>query len=105
MSLPLLGWLLPSLIAISALLIFALRLDAARLAVLSRLWSSSWRFGQNLRGTTGTVIVAATVFLLVAGIGAATFYLGNPLEATRSGDPVPLSSSGAEGEMLALPKC
>ena len=63
-------------IAISALLIFPLRSDAARLALLSRLRSSSWGFGQDLRGTTGTLIVAAAVFLLVAGIGAAVSYVG-----------------------------
>jgi cytochrome c-type biogenesis protein CcmH len=42
--------------------------------------------------------VAAAAFLLVAGIGAATFYLGAPPEATGSGDTV--SRSGSDGEML-----
>jgi tetratricopeptide (TPR) repeat protein len=98
MSFTRLGWLLPSLIAISALLIFALRSDAARLALLSRLRSSSWGGGQDLRGTAGTLSVAAAAFLLVAGIGAATFYLGAPPEATGSGDTV--SRSGSDGEML-----
>ena len=96
MSLTLLGWLLPSVIAISALLIFPLRSDAARLALLSRLRSSSWGFGQDLRGTAGTLIVAAAGFLLVAGIGAATFYLRDPPEATGS-----RARSGSDGEMLA----
>ncbi len=100
MSLTLLGWLLiVSSIAISALIIFLLRSDAARLALLSRLRSSSWRFGQDLRGTPGTLIVAAAVFLLVAGIGVATSYLGAPPKATGSGDT--LSHSGSDGEMLA----
>ena len=85
MSFALLGWLLPSLIAISALLIFPLRSDAAGLPLLSRLRSSSWRFGQGLRGSAGTLIVAAAGFLLVASIGAASFYLGDPPAATRSG--------------------
>ena len=84
MSFTLLGWLLPSLIAISALLIFPLRSDAARLALLSRLRSSGWGFGQDLRGTTGTLIVAAAGFLLVAGIGVTAFYLGDPSAATAS---------------------
>jgi cytochrome c-type biogenesis protein CcmH len=68
--------------------------DAARLALLSRLRSSSWGFGQDLRGTAGTLIVAAVVFLLVAGIGAATSYMGDPPEATGSGDTT-------NGEVLA----
>ena len=93
MSLTPLGWLLVvSSIAISALLIFPLRSDAARLAFLSRLRSSSG-FGQDLRGTPGTLIVAAAVFLLVAGIGAVAFYVADPPEATGSGD--------TDGEMLA----
>jgi cytochrome c-type biogenesis protein CcmH len=94
MSLTPLGWLLVvSSIAISALLIFPLRSEAARHALLSRLRSSSWGFGQDLRGTTGTLIVAAAVFVLVAGIGAVTSYVGDPPEATGAGD--------TDGEMLA----
>src|SRR4029077_9722939 len=102
MSFTLLGWLLPSLIAISALLIFPLRSDAARLALLSRLRSSSWGFGQDLRGTPGTLIVAAAGFLLVVGIGVATSYVGPP-EATGSGDTISFSRSrsGSDDEMLA----
>jgi cytochrome c-type biogenesis protein CcmH len=97
MSLTLLGWLLPSLIAISALLIFALRSDTSRPALLSRLRSSSWGVGQDFRGAAGTLIVAAAAFLLVAGIGAATFYLGDPPEATGSS----LSRSEANDDTLA----
>src|SRR4051812_46209093 len=96
MSFTLLGWLLPSLIAISALLIFPLRSDAARLALLSRLRSSRRGSRQDLRGGTGTLIVAATAFLLIAGIGATAFYLGDSPEATGS-----RARSGSEGEMLA----
>ena len=103
MSLTLLGWLLiVSSIAISALLIFPLR--SARLALLSRLRSSSWGFGQDLRGgKAGTLIVPAAVCLLVAGIGAATSYMGDPSEATGSEDTISfsLSRSGSNGEMLA----
>ena len=77
--------------------------DAARLALLSRLRSSSWRFGQDLRGTAGTLIVAAAGFLLVVGIGVATSYVGVPPEATGSGDTISSSPSrsGSNGEMLA----
>ena len=83
MSLTLLGWLLiASSIAISALLIFPLRWDATRLALLSRLRASS---------TAGTLVVPAAVLLLVAGIGAVTSHVGDPPKATGSGD----------GEMLA----
>jgi tetratricopeptide (TPR) repeat protein len=97
MSFALLGWLLPSLIAISAMLIFTLRSDAVGLPLLSRLRSSSWRFGKDLRGTAGTLIVAAAGFLLVAGIGVATSYLGDPPQATGSGD----TRSESDGGMLA----
>jgi len=95
MSFTLLGWLLPSLIAISALLILPLRPNTARLALLSRLRSSRW-FAQDLRGTTGTLIVAATGFLLVAGIGATAFHLGDPPAATTAS-----ARSGSDGEVLA----
>jgi tetratricopeptide (TPR) repeat protein len=99
MSLTFLGWLsIVSSIAISALLIFLLRSDAARLALLSRLRPSSWGGGQGFRGTAGTLMVAAAVFLLVAGIGAGTFYLGDPPEATGSGE----SHSGSDGEIARL---
>jgi tetratricopeptide (TPR) repeat protein len=99
MSLTFLGWLsIVSSIVISALLIFLLRSDAARLALLSRLRPSSWGGGQGFRGTAGTLIVVAAVFLLVAGIGAATFYLGDPPEATGSGE----SHSGSDGEIARL---
>ncbi len=77
--------------------------DAARLALLSRPRSSSWGFGQDLRGASGTLSAAAAVFLIVAGIGAATSYVGGPPEATGSGDTISDSQppSGSDGEMLA----
>jgi cytochrome c-type biogenesis protein CcmH len=97
-----LGWLLVvSSIAISALLIFQLRSDAARLALLSRLRSSNWGFGHDRRGGSGPLIVAAAVFLLVAGIGAATSYLGSSPEATGSGDTVSQAHSGSNDQTLA----
>lgn len=77
--------------------------DAARPALLSRLRSSRWGFGQDHRGTAGTLIVAATAFLLVAGIGAVTSYVGEPPAVTGSGDTTSFSLSRSEsnGEMLA----
>jgi cytochrome c-type biogenesis protein CcmH len=92
MSLTLLSWLLiVASIAISALLIFP------------RLRSSSSGFVQNLRGTSGTSIVAAAVFLLVAGIGAATSYLRPAPDANGAGGANSPSTSrpGSDGEMLA----
>jgi cytochrome c-type biogenesis protein CcmH len=48
------------------------------------------------------LILAAAVFLLVAGIGAVASYVGPP-KATGSGDTISLSlsRSGSDGEMLA----
>jgi cytochrome c-type biogenesis protein CcmH len=75
----------------------------AKLSLLSGLRSSSWGFGQDLRGTGGTLIVLVTVFFLIVGVGAGTFYVGHPPEATGSGDANSflLSGSGSDGEMLA----
>jgi len=49
------------------------------------------------------MLVAAAAFLLVVGIGATASYVGDPPEATGSGDTTSssLSRSGADGEMLA----
>jgi cytochrome c-type biogenesis protein CcmH len=100
MSLTPLGWVLViSSVTLSALLVFALRLDAAGLALLSGLRSSSWGFRQVRGGTTGTFIVAAAAFLLVAGMGAATSYLGTPLQEIRA--EVSEAHSGSNGEALA----
>jgi cytochrome c-type biogenesis protein CcmH/NrfG len=104
MSLTLPGWLLiASSIGIAAALIFPLLSDAARLALLSRLRSSSWTFGEGLRGTSGTLTVAALVFLLVAGMGAAASYLWRSPEVAGSSDTASFSHShsGSNGEMLA----
>ena len=77
--------------------------DAARPALRSRLRSSSWGFGQGLGGPARTLILAGAVFLLVAGIGAVTSYVGDSHEAAGSGDAISfsLSRSGSDGEMLA----
>ena len=92
MSLTLLGWLfVVSSLAISALLIFP------------RLRSSGQVFGQDLRGSGGTLLVAAAVFLLVAGVGVATSYIEHPPEVSGSGDTTSfsLSRSDSNSEMLA----
>ncbi len=77
--------------------------DAARLALLSQLRSSSWGFGQDLRRAARTLIAPAAVFLLVAGIGAAVSYVADPPEAAGSADTnsFSVSGSGSDGEMLA----
>jgi cytochrome c-type biogenesis protein CcmH len=72
--------------------------DAARLALLSRLRSSRWGFGQNLQSTPQMAFVAAAVFLLVSGVGAAMSYVGGAPEATRSEETI--SFSEPDGEML-----
>jgi cytochrome c-type biogenesis protein CcmH len=72
--------------------------DAARLALLSRLRSSRWGFGQNLQSTPQMLFVAAAVFLLVSGIGKAISYVRSAPEATRSEETI--SFSGPDGEML-----
>jgi cytochrome c-type biogenesis protein CcmH len=99
MSLTLPGWLLVvSSIAISALLVLLLRSDAPRPALLSWLRLSNSGPGQDRRATMA--IVAAAVFVLVAGIGSATSYFRDSGEA-GAGHTVSQSQSGANGEMLA----
>ena len=71
--------------------------DAEKLALLSRLRSSRWGFGQNLQSTPQRLFLAAAIFLLVSGI-AATTYVGDAPEATRPGGMIPFS--GPDGEML-----
>jgi tetratricopeptide (TPR) repeat protein len=92
MSLTLLGWLfVVSSLAISALLVFP------------RLRPSSWGFGKDLRGSGGTLLAAAAVFLLVAGVGVATSYIEHPSEVAGSGETssFSLSRSDSNSEMLA----
>jgi cytochrome c-type biogenesis protein CcmH/NrfG len=72
--------------------------DAERLALLSRLRSSRWRFGQNLQSAPQMLFVAAAVFLLISGIGKAISYVGSAPEATRPEETI--SFSGPDGEML-----
>jgi cytochrome c-type biogenesis protein CcmH/NrfG len=78
-------WLfIAAAIAISALIAFPLRLDAVRLAFLSRLRSLSGGAGQDRRGASPTLILAGVVFLVVAGVGAVTSYVGSASKATGS---------------------
>jgi cytochrome c-type biogenesis protein CcmH len=111
MSMMPLGWLLvASSIAVLALLIFAVRSGGLRReqldqeALLSPLRSLRGALGQNLRGTVGTLTVAAAVFLLVAGLGAATSYLRAPPKATGSDDTSSFlpSHAGPTGEIARL---
>ena len=77
--------------------------DAARLALLSQLRSSSWGLGPDLRRVARTLIAPAAAFLLVAGIGIAVSYVADPPEAAGPADTTSYSESGfgADGEMLA----
>jgi len=72
--------------------------DAERLALLSRLRSPRWRFGQNLQTAPQMLFAAAAAVLLISGIGKAISYVGNAPEATRPAETVP--SAGPDGEML-----
>jgi cytochrome c-type biogenesis protein CcmH len=94
--------LIAAAIALSALFIVVLRPSLVRPALLSRLRSSSRKVGQDLRGT-GTLVMAAVAFLLVAGIGTAASYLRQAPEAAGAGDTISLSRShsGLDGETLA----
>jgi cytochrome c-type biogenesis protein CcmH/NrfG len=71
-------------------------------SLLSRLQSSGLSFSRDIRDA-GTLILAAVAFLIVAGMGAVTSYVGNPRDAIRSGDMISLSPSrpGSNGEILA----
>lgn len=53
-------------------------------SILSRLRPPHSAIGQYLRGSTGALLVAAAVFLLVAGIGAATSYLKETPDAATA---------------------
>jgi cytochrome c-type biogenesis protein CcmH/NrfG len=75
--------------------------NAARLALLSKLRSTSWGLNQDLRRAARTLIAPAAVFLLVAGIGAAISYVAEPPEAAGSADTNAVPGLGSDGEMLA----
>jgi cytochrome c-type biogenesis protein CcmH len=71
---------------------------AANLGLLTRLQSSIFGGGQDRR----TFVLPAAVFLLVAGIGAASSYVENKSEATGSSGTrsIAAQSSGPDGEAL-----
>jgi len=56
-------------------------------SILARLRSSKSESGDGLRGPAGITIASAVVFLLVAGIGAATSYWRDPPAATETTRP------------------
>ena len=76
--------------------------DTAGQAGHSRLRSLSLKFGRDLRGLAGPLMVAAAVFFVIAGIGAATSYMRDAPEATGPGDTISvlLSRSHSNDEML-----
>src|SRR5262245_27861371 len=76
--------------------------DTAGQAGHSRLRSLILKFRRDFRGLPGPLIVAAAVFLLVAGIGAALSYMSGPPGATGEGDTISLllSPSQPNEEML-----
>jgi cytochrome c-type biogenesis protein CcmH/NrfG len=76
--------------------------DAARLALLSQLKSSSWGLSPDLRPAVRALIAPAAAFLLVAGIGIAVSYMADPPEAAGPADTTSYSESGfgADGELL-----
>jgi cytochrome c-type biogenesis protein CcmH len=65
-----------------------------QIPVLSQLRASGLAFSQNIRGPAAILVAAAAVFLLVAGVGAATSYLRASPEAT--------ASSGSESDDPSL---
>jgi cytochrome c-type biogenesis protein CcmH len=75
--------------------------DAARLALLAQLRSSSWGIGQGLRRASRTLIAPATVFLLVVGVGAAVSQLADTPEGPAPADMNLERDPGSDGDMLA----
>jgi hypothetical protein len=81
----------------------AAQADAARLALLSQLQSSSWAFGQDLRRGARRLIGPAAVFLLVAGIGASISYMAEPPEASGSADTKSAPDPGRASRTTRVP--
>ena len=75
--------------------------DAARLALLSQLRSSSWGIGQGLRRASRKLIAPAAVFLLIVGVGGAVSQLADTPEAPASADTNSERDPGSDGDMLA----
>jgi cytochrome c-type biogenesis protein CcmH/NrfG len=70
--------------------------DAARLALLVRPAPSPWLSGRVRRGSSGPLTMAASVFFLVAGVGAATSLVKNRPSAT----PAAHAIAGTDDETL-----
>jgi cytochrome c-type biogenesis protein CcmH len=95
MSYSILGWLLVvTAIVISAPTLFP-PLPSSWLGDRLKLAKGNESFGDGLRATVGTWVVAAAIFVAVAGVGAASSYLGGASEAT-----VPGEAAQADDEML-----
>jgi cytochrome c-type biogenesis protein CcmH/NrfG len=75
--------------------------DAARLALLAQLRSSSWAIGPGLGRAARKLIAPAAIFLLIVGVGAAVPQLADTPEARGSADANPTWDPGSDGDMLA----
>lgn len=101
MSVTLLAFaLLVSSLVTAAVLIFPLRSPGAFLA---RLRFSRLTSGPRVGGLAEVGIMAAAVFLLVAGVGAAVSHVAGPPQLTEPADarPLALSQPEPDGEMLS----
>jgi cytochrome c-type biogenesis protein CcmH len=97
------GWILFAFILMACLLAFGFLGSAVgRVSFVSRLRSSSPWFSRDLRSTPGMLIVAAASFLLVAGIGAVTFYMADRPEAPDAGNPTSNAPSHAPANSETL---
>jgi cytochrome c-type biogenesis protein CcmH/NrfG len=75
--------------------------DAARLALLAQLRSSSWGIGQGQGRAARKLIAPAAIFLLIVGVGAAVSQRADAPEARGSEDANPTGESWSDGDMLA----
>ena len=75
--------------------------DAARLALLAQLRSSSWEIGPGLGRAARKLIAPAAIFLLIVGVGAAVPQLADTPEARGSSDANPTWDPWSDGDMLA----
>jgi tetratricopeptide (TPR) repeat protein len=96
------SWTLFAAILMACLLALTVLGSAPRrVALLARLRSAGQGFSRHLRGTRGTLIMAAASFLLVTGIGAVISFMANAPAVPGPGNTSSLSRSGPNGEMLA----
>lgn len=78
--------------------------NTASTQVTFRSWlrSSNGGLGQSLRGSVGTVILAASVLLFIAGMGAAIFYFGSASRAVDWSSTIPSSRFETDGDLARL---